>query len=113
MRKCLKVNFDLRVDKGKEQGTVLRSFYYLTIENYSIIGGSVVLDRNVVGEFLDEELKEVEVPDDIFKEVLVETFCKYVEDDYYEWLKDNFKSFFNYGNPDWKRVRERIKKCGR
>jgi hypothetical protein len=113
LRKCLKVNFDLRVDKGKEQGTVLRSFYYLTIENYSIIGGSVVLDRNVVGEFLDEELKEVEVPDDIFKEVLVETFCKYVEDDYYEWLKDNFKSFFNYGNPDWKRVRERIKKCGR
>jgi len=35
----------------------------------------------------------------ILKEALVETFCKYVEDDYYEWLKDNFKSFFNYGNP--------------
>jgi len=52
-----------------------------------------VLDKNVVGEFLDEELKEVEVPDDIFKEVLVETFCKYVEDDYYEWFKDNFKDF--------------------
>ena len=71
-----------------------------------------MLDRKVVREFLDEELKEVEVPDDIFKEVLVEAFSKYVEDDYYEWLKDNFKSFFNSGNPDWQWVRERIKKCG-
>lgn len=53
------------------------------------------------------------MPDDIFKEVLVETFCKYIEDDYYEWLKDNFKSFFNYGKPDCKWIRERIKKCGR
>jgi len=33
-----------------------------------------MLDRKVVGEFLDEELKEIEVPKDIFKEVLVETF---------------------------------------
>ena len=72
-----------------------------------------MLDREVVREFLDEEFKETEVPDDIFKEALVETFCKYVEDDYYEWLKDNFKSFFNSGNPDWQGIRERIKKCGR
>ena len=49
-----------------------------------------MLDKKVVREFLDEELKETEVPDDIFKEALVEAFCKYVEDDYYEWLKDNF-----------------------
>jgi len=69
-----------------------------------------MLDKKVVREFLDEELEEVEVPDDIFKEVLVEAFCKYVEDDYYEWLKDNFKSFFNYGKPDWQWIRERIKK---
>lgn len=69
-----------------------------------------MLDRKVVREFLDEELKETEIPDDIFKEVLTETFCKYVEDDYYEWLKDNFKSFFNYGKPDWQWIRERIKK---
>lgn len=72
-----------------------------------------MLDREVVREFLDEELGEVEMPDDIFKETLAEAFCKYVEADYYEWLKDNFKSFINYGNPDWKWVRERIKKCGR
>jgi hypothetical protein len=65
-----------------------------------------MLDREVVREFLDEELMEIEIPDDIFKEALVEAFCKYVEDDYYEWLKDNFKSFFNYGKPDWQWVRK-------
>jgi len=77
-----------------------------------MIGGSVVLDRKVVREFLDEELMEMEIPADILRgrEALVETFCKYVEDDYYEWLKDNFKSFFNYGNPNWQWIRERIKK---
>ena len=68
-----------------------------------------MLDRKVVREFLDEELKEVEMPDDVFKEVFIEAFCKYVEDDYYEWLKDNFKSFFNSGNPDWQWVRQKIK----
>ena len=72
-----------------------------------------MLDRKAVREFLDKELGEVEIPDDIFKEALVETFCKYIEEDYYEWLKDNFKSFFDYGNPDWQWIRERIKKCGR
>ena len=69
-----------------------------------------MFDREVVREFLDEELKGMEIPKDIFKEALVEAFCKYVEDDYYEWLKDNFKSFFNYGKPDWQWTRERIKK---
>jgi len=84
-----------------------------------------VLDREVVREFLDEEFKDMEIPDDIFREVLpddifrevlevlIEVFYKYIEDDYYEWLKGNFKSFFNYGNPDWQWVRERIKKYGR
>ncbi|MCJ7657057.1 MAG: hypothetical protein MUO55_04660 [Candidatus Atribacteria bacterium] len=69
-----------------------------------------MLDREVVREFLDEELKGMEIPDDISKRALVETFCKYVEDDYYEWLKDNFKPFFNDGKPDWQWIRERIKK---
>jgi len=72
-----------------------------------------LIDRGVVREFLDEELKEIEIPKDILREVLVEVFCKYVEDDYCEWLKDNLKSFFNYGNPDWQWIRERINKCGR
>ena len=70
-----------------------------------------MLDRAVVEEFLDCELKdmELEIPKDISKEQLVEAFCQYVEDDYYEWLKDNFKSFFNHSEPDWEWIRERIK----
>ena len=67
-----------------------------------------MLDRDVVEEFLDCEFEDMEMPEDIDKEKLVEAFCQYVEDDYYEWLKDNFKSFFDHGDPDWKRVRERI-----
>ena len=34
------------------------------------------------------------------------TIC---EDDYYEWLKDNFKSFFNHGDPDWEWIRGRMR----
>jgi hypothetical protein len=75
-----------------------------------MIGGSIVLDRKVVREFLDEEFMGIEIPDDITNEAIVETFCNYVEDDYYDWLKDNFKSFFNYGKPDWQWIRERIEK---
>ena len=68
-----------------------------------------MLDREVVREFLNDKLQafEIEVPKDIHEDSLVETFCKYVEDDYYEWLKDNFKSFFNHGDPDWDRIRDR------
>lgn len=66
-----------------------------------------MLDRDVVGEFLDCEFEDMEVPEDIDKDALVEAFCQYVENDYYEWLKDNFKSFFNQGDPDWEWIRER------
>jgi len=43
---------------------------------------------------------------------LVEIFCLYVEDYYYEWLKDNAKSFFTVGSNgiDWDIVRDRMKK---
>jgi hypothetical protein len=69
-----------------------------------------MLDRQVVEEFLDTEFEEGdwEIPDDIKKDDLVETFCQFTEDDYYEWLEDNFKSFFNHGNPDWDWIREKI-----
>ncbi len=69
-----------------------------------------MLDRQVVEEFLDLEFEEGdwEIPEDISKDTLVEAFCQYTEDDYYEWLKDNFKSFFNHGNPDWKWIRARL-----
>ncbi len=70
-----------------------------------------MLDREVVKEFLDREFEEGdwEIPADIPKDDLVEAFCQYTEDDYYEWLKDNFKSFFNHGNPDWDWIKKKIK----
>ena len=68
-----------------------------------------MLDRDVVEEFLDCQLEELEIPKDISKEQLVEAFCQYVEDDYHEWLKDNFKSFFEHGEPDWEWIRDRVK----
>ncbi len=67
-----------------------------------------MLDRQVVEEFLDCQLEDLEIPDDISKNDLVEAFCLYTEDDYYEWLKDNFKSFFNHYSPDWDWIREKI-----
>jgi len=68
-----------------------------------------MLNRAVVKEFLNDKLEDWEVPEDISKDALVEAFCQYTEDDYYEWLKDNFKSFFDHGNPDWKWIRNKIK----
>jgi hypothetical protein len=71
----------------------------------------MTLDRDAVEEFLDSEFEdmELEIPEDIPKEQLVEAFCQYIEDDYYERLKDNFKSFFDHGNPDWEWIRKKIK----
>lgn len=70
-----------------------------------------MLDRQVVKEFLEEEFEDsgIEIPKGISKKSLVKTFCEYAEDDYYEWLSDNFKSFFNHNHPDWKWIREKIK----
>ena len=70
-----------------------------------------MLDRTVVEGFLDCEFEDGDwgIPKDIPRDALVEAFCQYVEDDYYEWLKDNFKSFFNHGNPDWHWIKNKIK----
>ncbi len=69
-----------------------------------------MLNREVIKKILNSELEEggISIPKDIAKQELIETFCRYIEDDYYEWLKGNFKSFFNYGNPDWNWIKERI-----
>lgn len=67
-----------------------------------------MLDRQVAKEFLEEKLEGIEIPEDISFDILVETFCEYSEADYYEWLKDNFKSFFNHWKPDWNWIRDRI-----
>ena len=70
-----------------------------------------MLDRTVGEEFLDGEFEvgDWEIPDDVPKDALVEAFCQYTEEDPYEWLKDNFRSFFDHGNPDWDGIRKRIK----
>jgi len=70
-----------------------------------------MLDREVIEEFSDSAFEdlELEIPNDISEDDLVEAFCQYTEDNYYKWLKDNFKSFFNHCNPDWDRIRGRIK----
>jgi len=69
-----------------------------------------MLNREVVKGFLEDNLEGIEVPADIPEKELVEAFCRYAEDDYYEWLKDNFSSFFNHGNPDWKWIEKRIER---
>lgn len=68
-----------------------------------------MLDRGVVKEYLDEKFEElnIETPEDITPDALVETFCRYTENDYYEWLKDNFNSFFNHADPDWRWIKKK------
>ncbi len=70
-----------------------------------------MLDRDVVEELLEEEFREREIklPKGISQKTLTEVFCKYIEDDYYEWVKDNFKNFFNDGDPDWGWIKEKIR----
>ncbi len=69
-----------------------------------------MLDREDVEEFLNQELEGLclEVPADIPKDALVEAFCQYMEDEYGEWLRENFRSFFNDGDPDWDWIREQF-----
>jgi hypothetical protein len=69
-----------------------------------------MLDRDVVEKFVLERLKEnkILIPKDIKKKELVEAFCQFTEDDYYEWLRDNFGSFFNNYNPNWHWIKEYI-----
>ena len=70
-----------------------------------------MLDREVIKQFLDCEFEdlELEIPGAIPRDALVEAFCQYTEDDYYEWIKDNFKSFFGHGNPDWNWIRKKVR----
>ena len=43
-----------------------------------------MLDRSVVDNFLKDELEGIKIPEGIKWKDLVETFCRYIEDDYYE-----------------------------
>jgi len=70
-----------------------------------------VVDKDVIKGFVSSELEEMdlEMPQDISQAQLVEAFCQYVEDDRYEWLKDNLKSFLEHGEPDWEWIREKVR----
>jgi len=70
-----------------------------------------MLDRAVVKELINSYLADSQIPNpqSVSVDTLVETFCLYTEDDYYEWIKDNLKSFFNYSNPDWQWIQDRIR----
>ncbi len=59
-----------------------------------------MLDKDVLKEFLEDNLAEIKIPKNISKENLLQAFCNYIENDYYDWLNGNFKTFFNYGNPN-------------
>ena len=69
-----------------------------------------MLDRTMVAELLNWEFAdtEIELTPGIAKDQLIETFALFTEDDLSEWLKDNLKSFFNHGDPDWDWIRGRI-----
>jgi hypothetical protein len=73
-----------------------------------------MLDREVIKNFLEEEMLDLDVtlPKDINIEQLTDTFCLYVENDYYEWLRENSKSFFavNSNGIDWQSIKELVKK---
>jgi hypothetical protein len=67
-----------------------------------------VLGREIVKGFLEDELEGIERPENVTRDELLGAFCEYVEEDLYEWLKDNFKSFFNHGDPDWDWIKNRM-----
>ena len=69
-----------------------------------------MLDRESVEEFLAQELEDmgVEIPPHIPRDALVEAFCRYVEDDCADWLRESFMAFFNDGEPDWDWVKDQI-----
>ncbi|MBL8098578.1 MAG: hypothetical protein JNK81_05320 [Anaerolineales bacterium] len=71
-----------------------------------------MLDRQVAQEFLKGKLKDwkIKIHSDIDIKNLTEAFCLYVEDDYYQWLEENSKSFFaiDANGVDWDSIMSRI-----
>ncbi len=69
-----------------------------------------MLDKQVIKEFLEEYLEDIEIPKNINLDNLADVFIEYCENDYYEWIKDNANSFFK-GNDgiDWVSIAKKIK----
>lgn len=70
-----------------------------------------MLDKKVIKEFLESYLEDLDAPESINMDDLVDVFIDYCEDDYYEWFKDNANSFFTVNNGiDWDSIIEKIQK---
>lgn len=69
-----------------------------------------MLDREVIKDFLIAEFEDTNpIPKGIDLDKLAEDFAVYTENDLYEWLKDNYKSYFFQGEHfDWSDVKERL-----
>ena len=73
---------------------VVRSIEQLPVEVEQLVAEDRLKEVPGVGEAITKKINELVTTGHL---------------DYYEWLKDNLKSFFNHGNPDWDWVRNRIK----
>lgn len=68
-----------------------------------------MLDREVVKEFLTDQFEDfIPIPEYIDLDKLTEDFCLYVENDYYEWLKDNYKSYFFQTEFSWEKIKDKL-----
>jgi len=68
-----------------------------------------MLDREVIKDFLIAEFEDIcPIPDGINLDKLAEDFSVYVENDFYQWLKDNFKSYFDPID-DWESIKDKLK----
>lgn len=68
-----------------------------------------MLDREVVKNFLIAQFENYNpIPQFIDLDKLAEDFSIYVENDYYEWLKDNFKSYFYQTEYSWENIKEKL-----
>lgn len=70
-----------------------------------------MLDKETIKEFLESFLEDLDIPQNIDINDLADVFIDYCEDDYYEWFKDNAKSFFSGNNGiDWDAIAKKIQK---
>ena len=71
-------------------------------------GEITMIDREIVKEFLEEKIEDTsyKIPHGVSQRDLVEAFCQFVEIDFHDWLRSNFR-YFEWN--DEAKVRERVK----
>ncbi|MBI4301552.1 MAG: hypothetical protein HY664_03000 [Chloroflexi bacterium] len=69
----------------------------------------VIIDELFIRDYLRERLEddEIELPDGVSLDDLADDFMEYIEIDIYEWLRDNYRSFFR--DFDWEPVSKKAK----